>query len=120
LYDHDDQAIRQKIKGYSFTDKETRGKIREVYDEFGYVSDPHTAVGLLAAEHYSEDFDSSEPKIVLSTAHPSKFSDVVEEEISEKVTIPERLLEATTRKEVSQPMNSDYVEFKKTLLKNYG
>ncbi len=120
LYGQNDNAIRKNITGYSFTDDETRRKIRQVYNDFGYVADPHTAVGLLAAEHYSKDFDSNKPKIVLSTAHPSKFSDVVEEEISQKVKMPERLLKAATRKEISQPMSSDYSEFKKTLLKNYG
>ena len=120
LYGQDHDAIRKNIKGYSFTDEETRQKIRQVYDEFGYVADPHTAVGLLAAEHYSKDFDSNKPKIVLSTAHPSKFSDVVEEEISRKVNMHQRLLKAATREEVSHPLSSDYTEFKKTLLKNYG
>lgn len=120
LYGQDDDAIRKNITGYSFTDQETRRKIRQVYNNFGYIADPHTAVGLLAAEHYSKNFDSNKPKIVLSTAHASKFSNVVEEEIGENVTIPDRLLEATTQKEVSHPMSSDYSEFKKTLLQNYG
>jgi len=120
LYNHDDKAIRKEIKGYSFTDDDTRRKIRQVYDKFGYVADPHTAVGLLAAEHYSADFDSNEPKIVLSTAHPSKFSDVVEAETGQKVTVPVRLSEATGRDEMSIPMSSDYSEFKHTLLSTYN
>ena len=119
LYNHDDKAIREDIKGYSFTDDDTRQKIRQVYETFGYVADPHTAVGLLAAEYYSADFDSSEPKIVLSTAHPSKFSDVVEAETNQIVTIPDRLAEATGREETSIPMSSDYSEFKKILLTTY-
>jgi threonine synthase len=120
LFDGDDTSIRQHIKGYSFSDEDTRIMIRKVYDEYDYVADPHTAVGLLAAEKYSKDFDDRSPIIVLSTAHASKFLDVVENEIDSKVSIPERLAKATRRGEKSHPMSSEYSELKKMLLKTYG
>lgn len=120
LFDGDDEAIRQHVKGYSFSDEETRKMIRKTYDEFNYVADPHTAVGLLAADQYRKDFDDTTPQIVLSTAHPSKFSDVVENEINSKVTIPERLADATRLDEKSIPMSSGYSELKTVLLNAYG
>ena len=75
LFDGDDEAIRQHIKGYSFSDEDDKkNDSKTVYDEYNYVADPHTAVGLLAAERIRKDFNDSAPQIVLSTAHPSKFS----------------------------------------------
>jgi threonine synthase len=75
---------------------------------------------LLAADEYSKDYDDRSPKIVLSTAHASKFLDVVENEIDRKVSIPDRLVKATRRGEKSLPLSSDYPELKKMLLKTYG
>jgi len=120
LFDGDDEMIRQHIKGYSFSDEATRKKIRQVYNEFNYVTDPHTAVGLLAADAYRKDFNDTDPQIVLSTAHPSKFSDVVEHETGSKVTVPERLADATRLHEKSIPMSSDYSDLKTVLLKKYA
>lgn len=120
LFDGGDKAIRKHIKGYSFTDEDTRRMIRKVHEEFNYVTDPHTAIGLLAADEYRKDSKNKAPRIVLSTAHPSKFSDVVEHEIGGKVTIPQRLADATKTREKSFPMSSGYSELKTVLLKTYG
>lgn len=120
LFEGNDEQIRRHLKGYSYTDSETRGMIRRVYEEFTYVADPHTAIGLLAAENFSKDTGIKNPKIVLATAHPSKFLDVVEEEIGRKVSIPDRLAEATHQEEKSIPVSSEYSELKAVLTQTYS
>ena len=52
--------------------------MRRVYDEKGYVACPHTAVGLEGARRYREASGDATPLVVLATAHPAKFPDVVE------------------------------------------
>jgi threonine synthase len=48
--------------------------IRDTYARHGYLMDPHTAVGALAASaHQSPDA----PMICLATAHPAKFSEAI-------------------------------------------
>lgn len=47
--------------------------IRDVYDETGYVLDPHTAVAMHVASSHRGDG----PLLVLSTAHPAKFSEAI-------------------------------------------
>jgi threonine synthase len=42
-----------------------------------YVADPHTAVGLSAARLIADQVPSSGIQVVLSTAHPAKFSEAV-------------------------------------------
>ncbi|WP_340104776.1 threonine synthase [Rhodohalobacter sp. 8-1] len=116
LYNEDDEAIRHHIKGYSFTDDSTLSMIRKVYEKYNYITDPHTAIGLLAAEEYRKDYDKNAPRIVLSTAHPSKFLDVVEPEINGKVSIPKRLSNAILEDEMSFPLSSCYSEFKRVIL----
>ena len=48
--------------------------ISRYYREYGYLFDPHTAAGVVAAEDVELD---GMPVICLSTAHPSKFPDAI-------------------------------------------
>ncbi|WP_455479704.1 threonine synthase [Bartonella sp. B23] len=53
---------------------ETAQTIKSVYGESGYLADPHTAVALKVAR---ENKQPHIPMIVLATAHPAKFPDVI-------------------------------------------
>ncbi|CAN5354964.1 threonine synthase [soil metagenome] len=120
LFNGDDIAIRNHLWGAAYSDQLTREKINQVYEEFDYIADPHTAVGLLAVDSYRKETGDQHPAIVLSTAHPSKFKDVVEEEIKRNVEIPERLKKATEKEEKSIPLNAEYSEIKEFLKQQYG
>ena len=63
--------MRRMIQGSSWSDGDTLASIRRVYEETGYIADPHTAIALAAAR------DTTDPVIVLSTAHPAKFPDTI-------------------------------------------
>jgi len=52
------------------TDAEIPGIIRQVYLAYGYVADPHTACAF-------KDIDTSRPNVVLATANPAKFPEVI-------------------------------------------
>lgn len=91
LFGHDLDAMRKMIGGYSFADGETREAIRSVHERFGYVMDPHGAVGYLAAREYLKKHDVR--IIVLATAHPAKFLEVYEPALRRDIEIPERLKE---------------------------
>lgn len=109
LFDHSIDRFRREVTGASFTNDQTLEKISEIYQTYGYIADPHTAVGLLAAEQEST---SETPTIVLSTAHPAKFGDVVSPAIGHDVPVPDRLADCMTREKQSQPMSTDYSEFR--------
>ncbi|MEC8358820.1 MAG: threonine synthase, partial [SAR324 cluster bacterium] len=55
-------------------DEETVATIREVHSKYGYLLDPHSAVGYTAARTIS----SSSPVISLACAHPAKFAAAIE------------------------------------------
>ena len=120
LFKDDDASIRKHLWGAAYSDEMTREKIRQTFSEYDYVADPHTAVGLLAADSYRKETGSRNPVIVLSTAHPSKFRDVVEEETGQEVEIPARLKKATEQQEKSIPLNADYGTLKEFLERRYG
>lgn len=74
---------------YSVGENETEMTIRGVYEETGMLIDPHTAVGI-AASHQETGLGET-PMVVLSTAHPAKFADVVERATGCVPDQPERL-----------------------------
>jgi threonine synthase len=86
LYRDDPARLRRDVVGFSINDEETSACIAEVYERTGYVLDPHSAVGVRARTHY--DGASAEPAVVLSTAHPAKFPEIVEKAIGRAVTLP--------------------------------
>ena len=63
--------------------------IGQVWREAKILLDPHTATAVFAAE--TKRRNQSCPMIILGTAHPAKFVDVVESAIGERPELPERL-----------------------------
>ena len=90
LYSGELTLLRRDLRGRSVTDDETRSTIRQVYDRAGIVLDPHTAVGFHALEKEMKE----EPEVVgvlLATANPAKFAEVVEPILGEALPIPPQL-----------------------------
>ena len=111
LCHHEHGLMADRIVGCRFDDEQTRAAIREVKAGTGYVIEPHGAVGYLAAEAWRADHPGDE-MIVLETAHPSKFLDVMEEELGEgAVEIPERLACLADREKVAVEMPPDEEAF---------
>ncbi|MEX0963479.1 MAG: threonine synthase [Pseudohongiellaceae bacterium] len=71
------QQMRDCFSSASVDDRLTCETIAKVYAETGKLVDPHTAVGIRAARDCNAD--PGIPMITLSTAHPAKFSDAIEE-----------------------------------------
>lgn len=87
----DRDQMRRLIYGATIGDDATSISIRRVYDATGYVADPHTAVGLEAIRRLRSEGDAPAPVVVLSTAHPAKFPEIVEEAIGIRPEAPQRL-----------------------------
>ena len=110
--------VKSELKGYAFSDTETERGMKEVFEKYNYTIDPHGAVGYLALKEYQKE-KSNTYGIVLETAHPSKFSDDVEEILDTKINIPKRLAILRDKKKTAHPISIDFVEFRDWLLNNY-
>lgn len=83
-----------KAEGFSSSrtdDTEIAAIIKRVHEQYGYVADPHTACGFAPGS-------VAGPEIVLSTAHPAKFPDTIQEAIGQDSTHPS--LEALKQREI--------------------
>jgi threonine synthase len=117
LYKNDLDTMRKHVKGYSYTDEQTKVAMKELSSKYNYTIDPHGAVAYLGLESYLKEKGIKEVNgIVLETAHPSKFIDVVESTINKQVKIPERLEEYMSKKNISKPMTSNFQDFKQFLM----
>jgi threonine synthase len=92
-------AVDPRIVAGSAGTEETLATIREIHDRFGYVVDPHTAVGIAVGRRLA----ASRPLVCLATAHPAKFPESVDQAIGRAVARHPRLdalAAAKTRKTV--------------------
>ena len=80
--------LRARYSAFASDDGETRAAIASVYKQTGRIIDPHTAVGVAAADKLG---DGAAPVVILSTAHPAKFPDAVTQAIGAPPPEPKRL-----------------------------
>lgn len=110
------EQVRDLVKGYSTSDEKTKEIIKEVYEKYGYIMCPHTAVGYHGLQQYRHQHPGNYCGIVLSTAHYAKFLPTVEATLGKKVDIPARLEALLDKEKVAISLNSDFQGFKNYLL----
>jgi threonine synthase len=76
---------QQIFAASSVNDEETLATIGDFYRKTGYTLDPHTAVGVEAGHRTRS---GSCPLICLSTAHPAKFGEAVEQACGKPPELP--------------------------------
>jgi len=82
---------KMTIKGYWYTDAQTRTAMADLQKQYGYQSDPHGAVAYAGLKE--SGFLKDNIGIFLETAHPAKFPEEVEKSSQVNVKMPESLKE---------------------------
>jgi len=117
LYCGDVDEIRRDVYSASYSDDDTRKGIKEVFEKYNYILEPHGAVGYKAFVNYAGAFKLKEINgIIVETAHPVKFKDVVEETISKSVDIPERLAVCLDKKKRGIKIDASFGRLKELLI----
>ncbi len=116
LYRDDPDRLHADLVGRSYDDAATAAAIREVDSEHGYLMDPHTAVGYLALLDVLAGRPADTDGIVLATAHPAKFREVVEPVIGREIELPPRLASRLDHPVLSEELANDVGELKARLL----
>ncbi len=114
LYNYSYASISEKIKGFRYSDEEIRQTVKKVYNQFGYICDPHGACGYQALEDY---IDENQIGVFLETAHPAKFLETMEQIIGTgEVVLPEKLSAFMKGEQKVISMGKSYSEFMRFLL----
>ncbi|HPH86269.1 MAG TPA: threonine synthase [Ferruginibacter sp.] len=107
--------LQQALSSYTISDEETKKAIREVYNDHGYLLDPHGAVGYLSLQKYLQQENLSQG-IFLETAHPVKFYDVVEPLIGKSIDLPEPVARLMNLPKVAVQMPATFSSLKDYLM----
>jgi len=108
-------ALTKVLSSYSIDDTTTKTTIARVYKTNNYTLDPHGAVAFAAAEIYLAKHPQAKT-IILETAHPVKFPEVVEEAIGEKIVIPASVEFLFDKEKISIPLAANYAAFKNWMI----
>ena len=77
--------IQNLFVGFSASEINVKKTIKNTYDKYSYLIDPHTGVGLSSLRDYRKESLDYNTTIIASTANPYKFSESVLEALQGKV-----------------------------------
>nr|WP_320009980.1 threonine synthase [uncultured Desulfobulbus sp.] len=98
------EQVADDFRSLSVSEAETIATIGSFHKEYGYLLDPHTAVGVKAA---LELRDASRPVVCLATAHPAKFGAAVTQAIGQEPPLPPALAELANRESRCTVLDAD-------------
>jgi threonine synthase len=109
------EYVQREIWGHAASDEETLREMRAVWERYRYIADPHTAVGILGWEAYRKEHPGPAQGLVLATAHPAKFADVVQRAIGQAPPLPDRLASHLRKPKQSRPISNAYSDLREFL-----
>lgn len=112
LYNGDFKVLSQDVSGFWLDDEGTKAAMREAFKRFGYICDPHGAIGYKSLDKLREN----EFGVFLETAHPAKFLDTVNDTLGINIEIPEALASLAGKTKVTTMLQKDFKGFKSFLL----
>lgn len=103
LSDHCDQ-IKRDFGAVAVTENQVSATIHEFESKYGYLLDPHTAIGVFAG---LQNQQKNIPMICLATAHPAKFGDTVKAATGVEPELPEAIHDILTKESRCELMPAD-------------
>jgi threonine synthase len=107
------EELRGDIASVEVSDEETQQAIKDCYERYNAIIEPHGAVGYRAVQKlgFRDEFTT----IMLETAHPAKFPEVGMDVIGVDPEMPESLKQTEAKPEIKLSCDNDYEEFKTML-----
>ncbi|MBK8611693.1 MAG: threonine synthase [Chitinophagaceae bacterium] len=115
IFHQQTDELKKTLVGYTITDGQTRETLVSVFQDHNYLLDPHGAVAYHALQQYQMQHPGTKG-VILETAHPVKFYDVIEPLIGETVPVPETVAEQIRKEKLSTKISADVNELKNFLV----
>jgi threonine synthase len=116
-------AMRRDLFSSSISDERTRATLKEVWDKYKLLLEPHGAVAWRGFEDWlaSEKPDGSgnTPAVVLETANPAKFPEEIEKLFGWSPDVPAAMQAALKLPEDYDRMGADYEKFREYLISQH-
>ena len=114
-------AMRRDLFSSSISDQRTRETIREVWDKYQLLLEPHGAVAWRGFLDWQEHEPlNGLPAVILETANPAKFPEEIEKNMGWSPDVPPAMAAAILQPEDFDRMEADYERFKAYLLKTHA
>jgi threonine synthase len=108
--------IKDNISCYSYSDQQTKQAIKSLFNNYGYIADPHGALAYRACRDHQKTSPNENNYIFLETAHPAKFLESVEPLINQSIKLPAQLARFQQTSKHSIRCKNNYLDFKNILL----
>jgi threonine synthase len=112
--DHEEMTAR--VRATSVSDEEIRASIKNEYQETGLILCPHTA----AAAHAYRGLDAADKRsshwVIVATAHPAKFPEIIEPLIGTAGEVPPALARLMVRDAACEEIDPDFDGLRERLL----
>ena len=115
LFGNNISRLRAALSADTVSDADTVAAIRQVWEQHGYLLDPHGAVAYTALRRYQMQHAGA-PGFLLATAHPVKFPAVVEPILGRAIELPAVVQALQGRAKQSVPLPVDYEALRAYLL----
>jgi threonine synthase len=108
--------VNNLFSSYTISNNETLDIIKNTFEDYNYILDPHSAIGFGSARKALDEkiISSNTPIISLACAHPSKFPDIIKKAINIEPQLPDHLKELMVSKEYFKVIDDDT-----NFIKNY-
>jgi len=114
------EDLRTVVSACSVTDEEIRVRIRAGYQQFGQIWCPHTATAAQAWEWLPQQARQERRWVLVSTAHPAKFREIVEPLIGRAVPVPDTLTKLLARPSQCVEIRADLSALRAALQRESG
>ena len=116
----DMDKLRNDIYSSSVTDEETKATIKEIFEKYNILIEPHGAVGIKGLLDFREESGDNTLAVTLETADPAKFPEHVKEQTGVEPELPESLKKVESKDEFMDYLGTEYPDFKKYLQEKLG
>lgn len=99
--------MRDAVSACTVDDEAIRARIRAGYGELGQIWCPHTATAAEAYARLPRERRASGRWVLVATAHPAKFREIVEPLIGRQVPVPESLARLFARPTARTEIDAD-------------
>ena len=114
---NDDKKLSREMDCISVNDEEIIEQIEQQFRKSNLVICPHTATAFKAYESLeSEKEKNNHHWVIVSTAHPAKFENIVEPIIQESIDVPTNLMTILEKESAFTEIDSDFTSLKQFLV----
>lgn len=87
--------FKKQLNVASVSDAAIKAAIVDCYQKYQYILCPHSAT----AYHRLQDVSPNKPWVIMATAHPAKFNEIIEPLLKVAIPIPEQLQRLLSKKQ---------------------